>query len=314
MRASAAATRCGSALALLLLTGAAWAAPAANVCTPEVLGTWKLESSTFTDTMLLYFKRDGWADVLSGPSDQPPQNYEILAQASYSFSPTRNPKRVEFISRRGNEVFRAGKSHWEITAFNDQSLTTHASTAPPGEQMQWSRVVAQRYFLTLAARAAAAERPAAAFVLWTALGNRMELEALGTTGEGPSARFGRVPAELAQQFIRHSGRAEDVMMRIELSEAEFLRTHRVLESWSAVLQSDQLARNEPAAQMIELLDATLQSVNRCVTRLQLRPRPAASAVSSSAPLQWIRYLRRLNDKRHVSDRLFPFGWKPPAVG
>jgi hypothetical protein len=285
-----------------------------NVCTPEVIGTWKLENSTLMDTTLLQLGRDGWANMMSGPSDQPAASYEILAQVAYTFAPTRNPKRVEFTTRRGNELFTAGKSHWEIAGFNDQTLTTHASAAAAGEQMLWSRVVTQRYFLTLAGRSGTPQKPAAAFVMWTTLSGKTELEALGMRGEGSSARLGRIPLELAQEFAKHSGRPEDTMMRIELSEAEYLRTHRVLESWDAVLKDDRLARNDPVAQLIELFDATLQSVNRCVTRLQPRPKPGAEAAPSAVPLQWLRDLRRVNDKRHISDKMFPFGWKPPAVG
>jgi hypothetical protein len=299
---------------LLLAAGAVLAGPAGNVCTPEVLGAWRLENSTLTDTTLLQLGRDGWANVMSGPSDQPAASYEIVAQVSYVFAPTRNPKRIEFSTRRGNELFTAGKSHWDIVAFNDQSLTTQASVAATGEQMLWSRVVTQRYFLTLVARSGTPEKPSAAFVMWTTLGAKTELEALGARGDGAGARLGRIPLELAREFTRHSGRAEDVMLRIELSEAEYHRTHRVLESWDAVLKHDRLARNDPVAQLIELLDATLQSVNRCVGRLQVRSKPVADAAASAAPQQWIRELRRLNDKRHVSDRIFPFGWKPPAVG
>jgi hypothetical protein len=309
-----AAVHCCRGLLLLLAAGSALAAPAVNVCTPEVIGAWKLENSVLTDTTLLQLGRDGWVNVLSGPSEQPAASYEIVAQVRYAFTPTRNPKRIEFITRSGNDIFTAGKSHWDITAFNDQSLTTHASAAAAGEQMLWSRVVTQRYFLTLAARSGTAAKPAAAFVMWTTLGGKTELEALGARGDGASARLGRIPLELAREFTRHSGRAEDVMLRIELSEAEYHRTHRVLESWDVVLKNDRLARNDPVAQLIELLDATLQSVNRCVGRLQVRSKPVADATASAVPLQWIRELRRLNDKRHVSDRMFPFGWKPPAVG
>jgi hypothetical protein len=298
-------------LGLLLVAGLVSAAPPPASCTAEVIGTWKLESSTLPQTTLLRFGRDGWASLLSGPSDQPAQSYEIIAQVSYALAPARAPRRLEFSTRRGNDLFAAGTSRWEITAHSDYSLTTQSADAAAGESMSWSRIPTQRYFLTLASRPGSAQPPAAAVVMWTTLGSAVELEALGATG----VRFGRISTVQAQQFTRHSGQVDEVMLRIELNEAEYQRTHRVLEAWDAVLKNAMwndggLARNDVMTQLTELFDATLQSVNRCTPRVQL-PAPAARLGS---PHQWLHAIRRLNDKRHVSDKLFPFGWKPPAVG
>jgi hypothetical protein len=300
-----------SVLGQLLVWGSALAAPAPSGCAPEVIGTWKLEASALPDTTLLRFGTDGWASMLSGPSDRPATSYEIIAQVSYSLA-ARDPKRLRFSTQRGNDLFAAGVSDWDITAYSDQSLITQPAQVANAEQQQWSRVTTQRYFLTLAARRGTLQKPAAVFVLWTTLGAGTDLEALGMLGEGPSARFARIPLPLAREFTRLSGRAEDVILRIELSEAEYLRTHRVLAAWDGVLRNDQLARNEPLVQLNELLDATVQSVNRCATRLQL---PPATEVSSAhrAPHPWIEALRRRNERRHVSDKVFPFSWRPGPV-
>jgi hypothetical protein len=305
-----------AAASLLLGVSAAAAAPAARLCTPEVIGTWKLEAAGEPQTTLLRFSRDGWANVLSGAATQSPQELEILAQVTYALVPPRDPKRLQFTTKRGNDVFASGKSHWDIVSYSDQSLTTQPSDAPTGKTQYWERVQSQRYFLTLAGRDASATRPGAAFVLWTTLGEKMELEALGLMGgAGGSARLGRIPQELARDFVKASGRAEDIMLRIELSEAEYHRTHRVLEAWDAVLKQNLLARNDPQLQFAELLDATLQSANRCAPRLQL-PRANANASGETAATgsQRVRTLRKLNDKRHIGDKVFPFGWRPPAVG
>lgn len=304
---------------LLFAASAAESAPvAAKTCAPEVIGTWRKEASSEPETTLLRFGKDGWVNLLSGPADRPVESFEILAQVSYALVPARATKRLEFTTRRGNDVFASGKSYWDITAYTDQSLTTQPAEAVTGEQTLWSRIQTQRHFLTLATRSATAQKPAATVVMWTTLAPKTELEAVGMTGTGPDARLGMLGEEVAKDFARQSSRSEDVMLRIELSEAEYLRTHRVLEAWDAVLRRDLLARNDPAGQMNELLDATLQSVNRCVPRLQL-PIPSVSSSATSGtsvqpPQQRIRELRKLNDKRHVSDKLFPFGWKQPAVG
>ena len=93
-------------------------------------------------------------------------------------------------------------------------------------------------------------------------------EALGTTKQVALARFGRVPDEVMQAFARESKRADETMMRIELSQAEYRRTHQVLEAWSAVLSRDALAGDDADNQALALLDAALQSVNRCGVKIR----------------------------------------------
>jgi hypothetical protein len=313
------AVRLRVALALLMTASGVNAAATVPVCAPEVVGTWKLVTSTQPESMLLHFAPDGWANVLSGPAEKPAESFEIVAQVRYSHAPLREPKRVEFQTSRGNDLFASGKSHWLITAFTDESLTTQPSDTAAGEQWLWSRVQTQRYFLTFAGRDRSAQQDPAAFIMWTTLGRKTALEALGLTGANGAARLGRIPQKLAADFAKHSGRSDDVMMRIEISEAEYHRSHRVLESWDAVLKGDRLARNDPAAQFNEMFDAALQSVNRCGPKLKVPTAISAESASQTAagtsmPMQRIRELRKLNDKRHVGDKVFPFAWKPPAAG
>jgi hypothetical protein len=115
-----------------------------------------------------------------------------------------------------------------------------------------------------------------------------------------------------QAFGRESKRADEAMIRIELSEAEYRRTHQVFESWNAVLDGNVLATGDADAQTLALLDATLQSVNRCVLKLRTAQEGAAAAATRH-PGELVRTIRRLNDRRHVSDKVFPAAWKPPAV-
>ena len=73
--------------------------------------------------------------------------------------------------------------------------------------------------------------------MWTTLdGQETAYEALGTVRQGATARFGRMPDELIQAFARESRRTEETMLRIELSEAEYRRTHQVFEAWNALLK------------------------------------------------------------------------------
>ncbi len=287
---------------------AAAACAPAFACPLEVIGTWRLVSATEPQPMLVTFGTDGWANVVTVNGAGRPEDFDTVAQVRFQLVPRRDPKRIEFQTPRGNDLFPAGTSSWEISNYTDESFASRRSDSDAGEQALWSRLQTHRYFLTFAARA-----NAATFVMWTTLdGKKPAYEALGSTKQGTAARFGRVPDELMQAFARESKRTDETMMRIELSEAEYRRTHQVFEAWNAVLSRDVLATDDPERQTLGLLDAALQSVNRCGVKIRLAA-DGATAAPARGPAELVRAIRKINDRRHVPDKLFPFRWKPPAV-
>ena len=281
---------------------AAACAPA-FACPVEVIGTWRLVNTSESQPMLLTFGADGWANVVTVTGAGRPEDFDTIAQVRYQLLPRREPKRIEFQTRRGNDLFPTGTSSWQITSHTDETFSSRRSDSEAGDQSTWSRVQTHRYFLTFAARDAAAT-----FVMWTKLdGQKATYEALGATKEGSAARFGRVPEELMHAFARESKRADETMMRIELSEADYRRTHQVFEAWDAVPSRDVLTKDDLERQTLGLLDAALQSANRCGVKLRTTETPPRH------PDELVRAIRKLNDRRHVPDKLFPFRWKPAAV-
>jgi hypothetical protein len=261
--------------------------------------------------VLVTFAQNGWANVVSVIGAGRPEDFDTIAQVRFDLAPRRDPQRIEFQTPRGNDLFPTGKSSWEITSYTDESFSSRRSDAAGGEQSLWTRVQTHRYFLTFATRNGGAGRDAATLVMWTTLdGQETAYEALGTVRQGATARFGRMPDELIQAFARESRRTEETMLRIELSEAEYRRTHQVFEAWNALLTRDVLAANDPDGQVLGLLDAAVQGVNRCGLKLRESENGAAAA---RQPSERVRALRRINDRRHLPDRLFPLRWKPPAV-
>jgi hypothetical protein len=309
--------RCLAAAALLVIASASVGAtptrPVAPApCPADIVGTWRVTGAADLQADLITFSPGGWADVMSiEGGDGTPGALEIVAQVQYQPVPRRDPKRIEFQARRGNDLFPSGTSHWQIIAHTDESLTTRRSDSESGQQSLWSRVQTHRYFLTLAAR------PTAAFVMWTTLdGKNVEREALGAAARGTGARFGKIPDELAKAFATHDAtqgdRPDDVMMRIELSEAEYHRSREVFDAWNTLLSGNALADADPYAQAVELLQAAVQNVNRCSARL----RPAAASATGSSQqraLELVRAIRKANDRRHINDKIFPSRWQPPSV-
>jgi hypothetical protein len=285
------------------------------MCPLEVIGTWRLSSTTEPQPMLVTFTPDGWANVVSVTGAGRTADFDTIAQVRYQLAPRRDPKRIEFQTQRGNDLFTAGTSSWEITAYTDESFSSRRSDSGAGEQSLWTRLQTHRYFLTLATRDSSAGRDPATFVMWTTLdGQKAAYEALGAATQSGKARFGRLPDELVQAFARESKRPDETMMRVELSEAEYRRTHQVFEAWDALLARDVLATEDPDAQALGLLDAAIQSANRCGQKLRVTEGGRdATASPARRPGDLVRTIRRINDRRHVPDRLFPFRWKPPAV-
>jgi hypothetical protein len=275
----------------------------AFACPLEVIGTWRLVSPDDPQPTLVTFGADGWANVVTVTGGGRPEDFDTMAQVRFQLVPRRDPKRIEFQTPRGNDLFPAGTSGWAITGYTDESFSSRRSDSDTGEQSAWSRLQTHRYFLTLATR-----DHDATFVMWTTLdGRKPTYEALGETKQNATAHFGRVPDEVMQAFVRESKRADETMLRIELSEAEYRRTHQVFESWNAVLSNNVLAAGDADNQTLALLDAALQSVNRCGMRMQTQ------AQAGRSPSELVRAIRKLNDRRHVPDKLFPSRWKPPAV-
>jgi len=299
-----------AATALLLAAWAPWAVQAADrlrreLCPLEIVGTWK---AVATELQLLSFSADGWVNVLGSLGEQQPATLDILAQVQYEFAPRREPRRIGFQARRGNDIFPAGSSSWEVTAYTDESFSARSSAAEAGEQFHWSRVQTHRYFLTVAARG-----DGTLFVMWTTLdGNTTAIEALGSTVRGTKTHFGRIPQQLTKAFATQSDRADDTMMRVELNEAEYLRTHPVFVSWDTLVSRDLLAREDPIQQAVLLLDATLQNINRCGMKIRSVGELTASS-STPQPLALVRALRKANDRVHVPDKTFPVRWQPPPV-
>jgi hypothetical protein len=288
---------------------------AGAACPVELVGTWKASDEAALTPRVISFAPDGWASVLNGPGEQSP--LDIVAQLRYQALPPRDPRRIDFETRRGNDVFPAGTTRWEITAHTDDAFTTRRSDDTSGTQVVWSRVPTHRYFLTFAARRDTATGETAAFVMWTTLdGQKPEYAALGAVSESGVTRFGRIPQSLAMEFAKQGDAARDVMMRLELSEAEYLRTQAVYRATVGAPGGLQPPQATPNEQAMKLIEQTVESLNRCGVRIQSAQALAvANGVGADLrrPLELVRSIRKTNDRRHLPDKAFPFSWKPPEV-
>jgi hypothetical protein len=295
-----------------LIEGGARAATPA--CGLEIGGAWAdAERAT-----LLNFTAEGWADVLGRSPDQGSEDFDILAQVRYELDDPRRPRRITFVARRGNDLFPAGESGWELVAYDDHSFTVRREDA----QSLWTRVQSHRYFLTFAYRPAEPEvRGADGLVAWTSLdGRRTVVEAFGVRSarDGREPRFGPIVPDVVAELMAQP-RESDAVLRIEINAAEYRRSHRMLEAWAALASTGVLAEDDPYDQTLDFLQTVVDSVDRC-RRTALLGRELMALMDDeriAAPERLrdaMRSLRKENSAAHVGNAAFPAKWAPPALG
>jgi hypothetical protein len=297
-----------------LIEGNARAATPA--CGLEIVGIWR--SADAEPPTLLSFTTEGWANVLSASPDQGAEDSDILAQVRYEMDDPRRPRRLIFTARRGNDVFPAGESSWELVAYDDRSFAARTEDA----QSLWSRVQTHRYFVTFAYRPAeSAERGADGLVAWTSLdGRRAVVEAFGVRSarDGREPRFGSIVPDVVVELMAQRGEP-DVVLRIEINAVEYRRSHRMLEAWAALASTGVLAENDPYEQTLDFLQTVVESVHQC-RQAPLLGREHMARMDDeriAAPERLrdaMRSLWKANSAVHVGEAAFPAKWAPAALG
>ena len=300
---------------------------AKKVCPFNIVGLWRPDTASETSNIFFSFSPDGHLTLLEYSSDKLPQDFEVMTSVNYKLFKPAAPKRIEFTALRGNDFFLQGITWWNITEYGDDSFTTLDPLSQ--QRTRWVREQTHRYFLTLAARAGAQTQARPAFAMWTVMdGRNTEIEALGVqpTGDDASQKppvFGPIPASLYNQIIeenekeKKSKKDEIVIMRFELTEAEFEKTHKVYETWDEYVKSRKLPETDPHRNAMELLKQTVEGLNQCGEKIKLHKltqRERDEIVSKyrlpQQPLEYIRMTRKSNDEMHVTDAMFPWVWRP----
>src|SRR5262245_36107070 len=154
--------------------------------------------------------------------------------------------------------------------------------------------------------------------MWTKLdGRKTEIEALGVHLAGDSKGktgpvFGPIPAQLYNEFATESEKKSDVMMRLEMTEAEFERSYKVFKTWGKYAQDQALPHRDLYLNGMEFLKSAAESLNLCGEKLNLYTIDGATAAQNphQQTLEYIRVMRKKNDDLHITDKVFPTDWRP----
>ena len=300
---------------------------ARKACPFSIIGTWKSDATTESTPIFYSFSPEGWVTLLSHSADTLPQDFEMVTEVNYKLDKPDAPRSIEFIAARGNDIFQRGATSMEITEYSDDSFTTLDTAS--GLKTRWNRVQTHLYFLTFAARSGALPQSGTAFALWTVMdGRSTDMEALGVNLTKDAAGktlpiFGTTPTELYGELTdesdkeKRSNKDQNVFVRIELSRAEFETTHNIFQTWEKYVKSGKLPYEDPYLNMIELIKRSAESLNQCGEKVKLRSltqRERDEVVSKHGLpqflLEYITVMRKKNDELHVSNRVFPWQWRP----
>ena len=300
---------------------------AKKACPFNIAGLWRSDSKTETSHILFSFSLEGHATLLEYSSKTLPQDFEMITSVNYKLDKPAAPKHIEFTAWRGNDIFPPGITLMDITEYSEDSFTTLIPAS--GERTRWIREQTHRYFLTLAARTGAVPNGGHAFSMWTVMdGRKTEIDALGVqltrddTGK-TAPLFGPIPAELYNQIIEENEKEkknkqdEIVVMRFELTEAEFEKTHKTYETWDEHVKERKLPEADPYRNAMGFLKEAVEGLNQCGEKAKLyrltqreRDELVARHKTPQQPLEYIRMTRKKNDELHVTDAIFPWIWQP----
>ncbi|HEY7181799.1 MAG TPA: hypothetical protein VIC84_10295 [Blastocatellia bacterium] len=287
---------------------------AGKACPFSIAGMWKVEGRTEADALFYSFSADGWVNVVSHSADALPREYEVIAQVKYVLDNPSAPRRVQFITERGNDAFHAGKTSLEVVEYNDDSFVTENPETQ--DRRRWVRAQTHRYFLTFAAGDGPVQ---SAFAMWTTLDGRgSKIEAFGLRTENRDVEapaFGPIPDQLYHEFEYESEKDSRVMLRLELTEAEFERSHNVFETWAEFARTAKLPHDAPYLNGMDFLKSAAESLNQCDEKLKLDKAAGAAAMPNSHQqiLEYVRMMRKKNESLHVTNGMFPEDWRPTLL-
>jgi hypothetical protein len=124
--------------------------------------------------------------------------------------------------------------------------------------------------------------------------------------------FGAVPAARYNEYLRESATPDDVMLRVEITGAQYERALGVLRAWDRRAREDALLYPEISLNNILLVKQATEELNACTEALALHALDwgldddiSENHEPLAIPLEYFRKLRRLNEPLHVRDAAMP---------
>jgi len=299
-------------ISALMLAGIAATPPAfaQKGCELNIVGTWKVEKSGEAAPALYRFTSDARVTVLS-PSSQNSEARE-LATAGYTLDDPKAPKVILVKSDKDAGGFAKGITPIDITSFDDTSLTIARAGSAPA---RWVKVEPYKYFIVLAGRIGTfydGSGPTFPMLIKTD-GRQTQIDAVGTYDVRGYWAFGPIPPETYNQFMKEPGKESDVMLRLEITAAQYERGLKIVRTWERRARNNELLYPDLTMDNILVAKQVTESLNQCGERFKLykldwslEDRISSSSSRDDNPISRIPFLyfkelKRLNQSLHVPD-------------
>jgi hypothetical protein len=300
-------------IAALILIGLL--APAAALgqkgCEFNIVGTWRAEKSDGSSPVLYRFTPDAKVIVLSGQGSQ----WREVASAGYALDNPKAPKVILVKADKQAAGFAEGVSSMDVTAYDDTSVTL---TKPGSAPTRWVRVDPFRYFIVLAGRVGTfydGSGPTFPMLIKTD-GRQTQIDAVGTYDVRGYWAFGAIPPNTYQEFMKEPRKDSDVMLRLEITAAQYERGLKIVKTWERRARNNELLYPDLTMDNILLAKQVTESLNQCGEAFKLykldwsledrisTASPRDDNPISRIPFLYFKELKRLNQSLHVPDDKF----------
>ena len=287
-------------------------ASAQHSCEFNIVGTWKAATSDQADHFLYRFGADGTVKVFSGSESGQNSDLREISSATYKIDDQDIPISISFTWAAGENVFSKSLSTMDITTFDDSSFT---SVKPGSTPSRWLRVDPNKYFIVLAARLGAFyDKSGPAFpALIKIEGRNSQVDAVGVYSLNGKRAFGTLPPEAYREFMEEPRTDSDVMLRLEITAAQYERGLKILRTWERrVREGALLYAKKGSLDNILLVKQVVESLGQCDQKIKIYKLSYVydeDWISNKygapfVPFHYFKEMRRLNEALHVRDDIF----------
>ncbi|HEY7181800.1 MAG TPA: hypothetical protein VIC84_10300 [Blastocatellia bacterium] len=170
-----------------------------------------------------------------------------------------------------------------------------------------------RHFLVLAGRSGMFyDNSGPAFPMLIKLdGERTQVDAIGIYFIQGQRLFGSVPEEVYREFMKEPRAASDVMLRLEITSAQYERCLKALRTWGRRVNEGALLYPNVAMDNILLVKQVTEGLNQCGEKIKLynldwgfEDKISDNNPPSRVPFLVFKEMRQLNESLHIRDEKF----------
>jgi hypothetical protein len=147
-------------------------------------------------------------------------------------------------------------------------------------------------------------------------GKQTQIDAVGIYALRGYWAFGTIPAETYNEFMKESRKDSEVMLRLEITAAQYERALKIVKTWERRARNNELLYPDLPLDNILLVKQVAETLNQCeekfkVYKLDWSLNDHISTASrlddvlqTTIPFMFFKEMKRLNESLHVTDEKF----------